>query len=68
VTHGASDRQIPVSYAHQTYEQLINSPKRELKIITAREGGVEHVGADNMSFVRDYIADWFAEQLGGRTG
>jgi dienelactone hydrolase len=68
VTHGASDRQIPVSYAHQTYEQLINSPKRELKIITAREGGVEHVGADNMSFARDYIADWFAEQLGGRTG
>ena len=68
VTHGANDRQIPLAYAHQTYEQLINSPKRELKIFTAREGGVEHVGADNMSFARDYIADWFAEQLGGRTG
>lgn len=68
VTHGASDRQIPMSYAHQTYEQLINSPKRELKIFTAREGGVEHVGADNMAFARDYIADWFAEQLGARSG
>jgi len=26
------------------------------------------VGADNMSFGREYIADWFAEQLGGVTG
>lgn len=67
VTHGERDRQIPVEYAHRTYEQLVNSPRRELKIFTAREGGVEHVGADNMSFGRDYIADWFAETLGGRT-
>jgi dienelactone hydrolase len=68
VTHGASDRQIPLAYAHQTYEQLVNSPKRDLKIFTSREGGVEHVGADNMSFAREYIADWFAEQLGGHAG
>jgi dienelactone hydrolase len=67
VTHGAKDRQIAVDYAHQAYDQLINSPRRELKIFTEREGGVEHVGADNMSFGRDYIADWFAETLGGRT-
>jgi dienelactone hydrolase len=67
VTHGARDRQISVDYAHQSYEQLVNSPSRELKIFTDREGGVEHVGADNMSFGRDYIADWFAEHLGGRT-
>ena len=67
VTHGANDRQIPVAYAHQTYEQLVNCPKRELKIFTTREGGVEHVGADNMSFGRDYIADWFAEVLHATT-
>jgi dipeptidyl aminopeptidase/acylaminoacyl peptidase len=67
VTHGAEDRQINVDYARQTFEQLVNSPRRELKIFTAREGGVEHVGADNMSFGNDYIADWFAETLGGRT-
>lgn len=66
VTHGANDRQINVDYAHQSFEQLVNSPHRELKIFTAREGGVEHVGADNMSFGRSYIADWFAETLGGR--
>ena len=68
VTHGEKDRQIPLAYAQQTYEQLVNSPRRELKIFTAREGGVEHVGADNMSFGREYIADWFAETLGGSTG
>jgi esterase/lipase len=65
VTHGAQDRQIGLEYAHQAYDQLINSPKRELKIFTPREGGVEHVGADNMAFGRDYIADWFADTLGG---
>src|SRR5580658_832935 len=42
VTHGAKDRQIAVEYAHQSYEQLINAPVRELKIFTEREGGVEH--------------------------
>ena len=67
VTHGEQDRQIGVEYAHQAYEQLTNSPQRELKIFTDREGGVEHVGADNMAFGRDYIADWFADTLGGRT-
>jgi fermentation-respiration switch protein FrsA (DUF1100 family) len=67
VTHGEQDRQIALDYAHKSYDQLTNSPARELKIFTAREGGVEHVGADNMSFGRDYIADWFAHTLGGRT-
>jgi len=67
VTHGEKDRQISLEYAHRSFEQLVNSPKRELKVFTEREGGVEHVGADNMSFGRDYIADWFAETLGGHT-
>jgi len=66
VTHGAKDRQISVDYAQDCYDQLINSPRRELKLFTEREGGVEHVGADNMSFGRDYIADWFADTLGGK--
>ena len=67
VTHGEKDRQISVDYAQQSYGQLTGSPRRELKIFTAREGGVEHVGADNMAFGRDYIADWFADCLGGHT-
>jgi esterase/lipase len=65
VTHGENDRQIPLKYAHQSFDQLVNSPRREIKVFTAREGGVEHVGADNMSFGRDFIADWVADVLGG---
>jgi hypothetical protein len=34
-------------------------------IFTEREGGVEHVGADNMAYGRDLLSDWFAETLGG---
>lgn len=67
VTHGAHDRQISVDYAKQSYDQLVNSPNRQLRIFTQREGGVEHVGADNMAFGTDFIADWFAETLGGHT-
>lgn len=67
VTHGEKDRQIPLDYAHQSHDQLVNAPVKELKIFTQREGGVEHVGADNMSYARDYLADWLAEQLGGHT-
>ncbi len=68
VTHGEKDRQISLDYAHQSRDQLVNSPRVGFKIFTAREGGVEHVGADNMSYGRDYIADWFADTLGGRAG
>ena len=67
VTHGANDRQISVTYAEDLYEQLVNSPRREKVIFTEREGGVEHVGADNMAYGRDYIADWFADTLKGKT-
>lgn len=67
VTHGAKDRQISLSYADDLYDQLVNSPRREKVIFTEREGGVEHVGADNMAYGRDIIADWFAETLGGHT-
>lgn len=67
VTHGAHDRQISVDYAHDCYDQLVNSPRRELKLFTEREGGIEHVGADNMAYGRDYIADWFADTLEGHT-
>lgn len=67
VTHGANDRQISVAYADDLYDQLVNSPRREKVIFTPREGGVEHVGADNMSYGRDLLADWFAETLGGQT-
>jgi len=67
VTHGEKDSQIPLKWAHRTYEQLVNSPKRELKIFTDREGGAQHASFDNSINAGHYIADWVAETLGGRT-
>ncbi|KRB93529.1 alpha/beta hydrolase family protein [Noviherbaspirillum sp. Root189] len=67
VTHGAKDSQIPLHWAQRTYDQLVNSPKRELKIFTDREGGAQHASFDNSANAGAYIADWVAETLGGRT-
>ncbi|WP_426935588.1 alpha/beta hydrolase family protein [Pseudomonas fulva] len=67
VTHGEKDSQIPVKWAHSTYEQLVNSPRRELKIFTEREGGVQHSSFDNSINAGQFIADWVAETLGGHT-
>lgn len=66
VTHGEKDSQIPVKWAQRTYDQLVNSPRRELKIFTDREGGVQHSSFDNSINAGHYIADWVAETLGGR--
>jgi len=68
VTHGEQDKQIPLHWAQRSYDQLIHSPDRELKIFTDREGGVHHVSLDNMANAGAYIADWIAERLGGRLG
>jgi dienelactone hydrolase len=67
VTHGSKDSQIPLKWAERTYEQLVNSPKRELKIFTEREGGVQHASFDNSINAGQYIADWVAETFNART-
>lgn len=67
VTHGEKDSQIPLKWAHRTYEQLENSPKRELKVFTEREGGVQHSSFDNSINAGHYIADWVAETFNART-
>jgi dienelactone hydrolase len=67
VTHGEKDTQIPLAWAQRTYDQLVNSPRRELKIFTDREGGAQHASFDNSINAGHYIADWVAEALGGRT-
>lgn len=63
VVHGEHDRQIPVRYARDLFNDLVNSPKRELKVFTEREGGVEHCSIDNLPVVRDYICDWIDETV-----
>jgi dienelactone hydrolase len=61
ITHGAGDRQIPLRYAHQSFDEATHSPKRVLKIFSEHEGGIEHCSADNMEPVRSFIADWIEE-------
>ncbi|WP_198165373.1 alpha/beta hydrolase family protein [Nocardia fusca] len=69
IAHGEKDRQIPLDYAHRSYEQAVNSPKRELRIFTPEEGATEHIGLDHLPYVTTFIADWvsdtFAELDGG---
>ena len=61
IAHGANDRQIPVRYAHRSYEQAVNSPKRELRVFTPEEGATEHIGLDHLPHVSTFIADWVAD-------
>ncbi|WP_387973521.1 hypothetical protein [Glycomyces rhizosphaerae] len=61
ITHGENDRQIPLEYARACYDEAVNRPQRELKIFTAADGGVEHIGIDNLKLFGDYIADWIEE-------
>ncbi|GLY29735.1 alpha/beta fold hydrolase [Kineosporia sp. NBRC 101731] len=63
ICHGENDRQIPLEYAHRSYDQAVNSPHRELRIFTQEEGGAEHIGLDHLSHVSVYIADWVADVL-----
>jgi dipeptidyl aminopeptidase/acylaminoacyl peptidase len=61
IAHGENDRQIPVEYARRSYEQAVNSPKRELRIFTPEEGATEHIGLDHLPYVSEFIADWVAD-------
>jgi len=64
ICHGENDRQIPVAYAHRSYEQAVNSPDRHLRLFTAEEGATEHIGLDHLSHTSTYVADWVADTLG----
>ena len=61
IAHGANDRQIPLEYAHRSYEQAVNSPKRELRVFTPEEGATEHIGLDHLPYV-----EHVHRRLGGR--
>ncbi|GAA4691141.1 alpha/beta hydrolase family protein [Phytohabitans rumicis] len=63
ITHGQNDRQIPVAYAHRSYEQAVNSSRRDLRIFTPEEGATEHVGLDHLPHVGAYTADWIADRF-----
>lgn len=66
ITHGAGDRQVPVGEAHAVHAAAVNSPRRELRIFTADEGGAEHVNFDHPDNAIDHMADWIVDVLGSR--
>ena len=61
IAHGQNDRQIPLEYAHRSYDQAVNSPKRQLRIFTPEEGATEHIGLDHFPHIIGYIADWVSD-------
>ncbi|MBM2621641.1 prolyl oligopeptidase family serine peptidase [Actinoplanes sp. LDG1-06] len=63
ITHGENDRQIPVADAYRSYEQAVNSPRRELRVFTPAEGATEHIGLDHLPHVGAYTADWIEDTL-----
>jgi dienelactone hydrolase len=63
VVHGANDRQVPLEQAERTVREAVNSPRAELRVFSAEEGGADHVGGDLFSSTIDCIADWTAEVL-----
>jgi len=63
ITHGIADRQVPVAEARAVYQAATNSPRRELKVFTGEEGGVDHVSSDNPGIAIDYMADWITDVL-----
>ncbi|WLP90710.1 alpha/beta fold hydrolase [Gordonia sp. NB41Y] len=67
IAHGSNDRQIPVEYARRSYDQAVNSPRRELRIFTPEEGGCEHIGLDNLGHVSSFVADWVADAFAEMT-
>jgi dienelactone hydrolase len=58
ILHGANDRQCPMWTAQKTYDRVVNSAHRELKVFTLDEGGASHCQADVMTMATDYIHDW----------
>ncbi len=62
VIHGEEDAQIPVADAYKLYE-AVGSPYKQLKILTAAEGGTAHCQLDNIHLAHYYIFDWLADTL-----
>lgn len=61
IAHGQNDRQIPLEYAHRSYDQAVHSPKRVLRVFTPEEGATEHVGLDHQMHASTFIADWVSD-------
>ena len=61
VLHGENDRQVPLEQAQLTIDRAVNSPRRDLRILTGAEGGVEHCQGDLFASGIDVMTDWVAD-------
>jgi hypothetical protein len=59
----ATDRQVPVEFAHRTFAEAVNSVNKTLHIHTVEEGGSEHCSVDNRELTVSYMAHWTAQTL-----
>jgi hypothetical protein len=50
---GQPAERVEIPYGQAGFNDLVNSPKSELKIFTEREGGVEHRSIGNLPVVRE---------------
>ena len=66
VAHGVGDRQVPLEQARRTVEAARNSPRAELRLFDADEGGIEHCSGDQFSTAIDAMTDWVADVLAAR--
>jgi len=62
IVHAQDDKVVPVASAYQLYE-AVGSPRKNLKILTAADGGNYHAQADNRQVGVDYIADWIIANI-----
>jgi dienelactone hydrolase len=63
VAHGANDRQVPIEQAERMVREARRSPRAELRLFNADEGGVEHCSGDQFSVAIDAMTDWVADVL-----
>jgi len=63
IIHGESDRQVPVTQAHRTYEMARSSSRRDLEIFPKGSWGEEHCQVDDATLAIDAMGDWLEEVL-----
>ncbi len=64
VLHGENDRQVPIDQAQKTIDGAVHASRRDLHILTATEGGVEHCQGDLFASGIDVMTDWVADVFG----
>jgi fermentation-respiration switch protein FrsA (DUF1100 family) len=63
--HGEGDAQIRVADARKFYEAA-GSARKQLKSLTAAEGGIARCQLDNLHMAYYYMFDWLADVLEAR--